>query len=105
MSELMDIGCEVEQAENGGLALEIARNSSDLKLVISDVRMPKMGGIELFEKILELKKDITLILMTGFSDQELPQLIKDSVFAAFPKPYDFDLFEETVAKAMNPKRD
>jgi YesN/AraC family two-component response regulator len=49
-------------------ALELfAREKESIDLVITDHTMPKMTGVQLAEKILQLKEDVPIILMTGYS--------------------------------------
>jgi len=42
------------------------KNSSSYSLVITDIRMPDMSGLELAKKLLEIKQDTKIILMTAF---------------------------------------
>ena len=64
------IGCEVvAEAANGTEALLKAREVKP-DLVISDIRMPEMDGLELGEKLMELYPEIKLIYLTAYSDFE-----------------------------------
>lgn len=63
---LSKAGYKTIQAENGKQALEMIQNTPDLNLVCSDIRMPIMTGIELFDNVKALK--IPFIMMTGFSE-------------------------------------
>lgn len=47
------------------------KNSSSYSLVITDIRMPGMSGLELAKKILEIKRDTKIILMTAFQVDSL----------------------------------
>src|SRR6185437_3367023 len=61
---------EVATAESGAAALELlARETFDL--VLSDVRMPGMNGVELFRRIRQLRPDCPVVLMTGFAIEGL----------------------------------
>ena len=59
----------VETAKNGLAALELAHRSKP-DIVITDVRMPKMDGIEFAVKIRELYPDVKIIFLSGYSDKE-----------------------------------
>jgi DNA-binding NtrC family response regulator len=87
-------GFDVSTAENGEAALELfGRETFDL--VLSDVRMPGMNGVELFRRIREMRPDFPVVLMTGFALEELiHDAIVEGVFAVLPKPFDV---EEVVA--------
>jgi two-component system response regulator (stage 0 sporulation protein F) len=65
--ELQDEGYEVEQASNGREAVEMVR-STKYDLVILDIRMPEMDGIEALGKILSRDKKIPIIIYTAYSN-------------------------------------
>lgn len=66
---------------NGQEALELYLQSmEDFQLIISDVRMPKMGGLELYERIRENSPEQQILLCTGYTDDpiftdELPDTV------------------------------
>lgn len=56
-------------------------------LVISDIRMPGMTGIELLKKIKEYDKRIEVIIMTAYGDLDTAiQCVNNRAYAFFPKP-------------------
>jgi DNA-binding response OmpR family regulator len=65
--ELEEEGYEVELAERGEEALEkISKAKPDL--VILDLRMPGMGGLEVLERIREQDKDLPVIICTAYGE-------------------------------------
>src|SRR5438067_2428193 len=78
----MSLGLEVDAAENGALALEMLakRNYS---LVVTDLRMPKVGGMKLIHEIRDRQIPVTIIVTTGHGS------IKDAVDAMRLGAYDF----------------
>ncbi len=60
----------VLQASDGLDALKIFE-TEDVDIVLCDVLMPNLGGLELLKKIKEQRPDQSVILMTGYSDKEL----------------------------------
>ncbi|MBF0199823.1 MAG: cache domain-containing protein [Desulfamplus sp.] len=65
---LQDYGYEVDTFDNGLDALiAFKKNPGYYDLVISDVTMPKMNGVELSRRILEIRPDIPIIICTGYS--------------------------------------
>jgi CheY-like chemotaxis protein len=64
---LVRAGFEVVEACHGRAALELARQSS-FDVVISDVRMPCMGGLELLERLMLEEPELPVVLMSGSSE-------------------------------------
>jgi len=67
MMELTEEGYEVDQAENGAEAVAKTRNN-DYDLIVMDIRMPEMDGIEALGKILSGSKKIPVIIYTAYSN-------------------------------------
>jgi two-component system, cell cycle sensor histidine kinase and response regulator CckA len=63
---LDDAGCRVLQAENGDVALAIARRlSRAVALVLSDINMPVMNGLEFAKRFRPLYPSVPILFMTG----------------------------------------
>jgi len=83
-------------------AVEILSNES-FDLIISDVQMPEMTGVQLFTTVQDLYPDIPVILITAFgSTEEAIRAVKAGAFHYFEKPMDdkLDLFWATVREAL-----
>ncbi|HOS39446.1 MAG TPA: response regulator [Spirochaetota bacterium] len=65
--ELQDEGYTVEQAANGKEAVEMVKKTK-YDLVVQDIRMPEMDGIETLGKILSRDKKIPIIIYTAYSN-------------------------------------
>lgn len=65
--ELQDRGFEVNQASNGKEAVDMVQQSQ-YDLVVMDIRMPEMDGIEALGKILSKDKKIPIIIYTAYSN-------------------------------------
>lgn len=63
---LSDFGHEVLSASGGAEAMEILGKTSKLDLVITDVRMPDISGIELAEVATQQRRDLKVILISGY---------------------------------------
>lgn len=71
-------------------------------LVISDVKMPKMDGIQLFEQILKLKfSNPLVILCTGFTEHESTSLLEKGLFKLIYKPFKLSDLEEVINLARS----
>jgi two-component system cell cycle sensor histidine kinase/response regulator CckA len=65
-------GHTVAEAADGRKALaKVEELGNDLRLVLSDIVMPHMNGVELTERLSVLRPDLPVILMSGYGPQEL----------------------------------
>ena len=98
---LEDEGFEVLTAPGGSEALEIHK-SSDLDLILTDMKMPKMDGIELLENIKENDPDLPVIMMTahGTVDKAV-EAIQKGAFTYVLKPFDNERLIIYVKKAAS----
>jgi CheY-like chemotaxis protein len=63
---LEGFGYEVVQATNGREALDLLPRHPDLRMIISDIRMPDMSGIELVDIATQRQRDLKVILISGY---------------------------------------
>lgn len=69
-------------------------------IILSDVRMPRMSGIEMAEKLQLVNPSLSIIFMSGYSDKEyLKAAIKLKAVSYVEKPIDLDELSETVLEA------
>lgn len=69
---LMDEGLDVISAEDGFQAIQMA-SECQIALILMDIRMPGMNGVEAFLKIKEILPDCTVVMMTGYAVEALIQ--------------------------------
>ncbi|MEK6564797.1 MAG: response regulator [Candidatus Omnitrophota bacterium] len=80
----------VVSAENGEDAIKIVEKEN-IKLILLDVMLPGMNGVEVLRKIKAINKDISVIMITGYPDEEkAKEAIREGVYDYIIKP--FDLF-------------
>ncbi|MCL5056939.1 MAG: response regulator [Actinobacteria bacterium] len=83
-------GHRVRLARNGNEAVEAVKASKP-DLVIMDVRMPQMGGIEALGKIKIISPETEVALMTAYVSAETVQMaFKKGALCCFTKPFDVD---------------
>jgi two-component system response regulator PilR (NtrC family) len=93
-------GHTVRAAENGREALELMR-ATPADLVVSDVRMPDMNGIELLRSARELFPAVEVVLMTAFANVDTArEAFLLGAYDFVQKPFDNDLLKETVTRAL-----
>ena len=91
----------VETAANGADALGILDEYVP-DIVITDVRMPRMNGIEMARAIQKRYPDISFIMMSGYSDREyLKEAIKLKAVSFIEKPISIPEVEESVRAAAD----
>ena len=90
----------IYEATNGLEALQII-NKKEIDIVISDIKMPKMSGLEFIEKCYKIYPDIQFIILSGFSDFDFAQqAIKFGVKDYLLKPIDKNILTETLSKVV-----
>ena len=93
-------GHSVRVAGNGNEAIALLREEP-ADLLLSDIRMPDMGGIDLLKAARELKPDIEVIMMTAFANVDTArEAFLLGAFDFVQKPFDNELLKETVARAL-----
>ena len=65
--ELAEAGYEVVKASNGKIAIDLVKNDN-FDLIIMDIRMPEMDGIETLGKVITMEKKIPVIIYTAYSN-------------------------------------
>lgn len=100
--QLKDSGYEIVMAEDGEQAIQLLKNEQDLTIdvIICDVRMPKVNGVEAVAYIRQEHPSIPVIVLTGFPDVKLAvNFMEKGVFDYLVKPVEKEKLIETVAKA------
>jgi two-component system response regulator AtoC len=81
----------------GGEALEKIKKEKDIKLLLLDVRLPDINGIEVLRKIVEINKDTEIIMITGFPDEAIAkQAMELGAYDYIVKPFDLAYLELCV---------
>jgi len=91
-------GYQAASAYDGLKALELVKQNS-FDLVLMDVKMPVMDGVEVFKKIKEIVPDISVIMITAFAVEELiREALREGAFGYLKKPLDFDRLFKLIEK-------
>jgi DNA-binding NtrC family response regulator len=92
-------GYRVECAENATKALSILESDS-FDIVLADIKMPGMDGLEMLKRIKSLRKDSIVIIMTAFATVDTAvQALKDGAFDYVTKPFDPDDLSHLIRNA------
>jgi len=93
-------GHAVDLAENGLDALEKFQ-AQPFDLVITDVRMPRMDGMQLLREIKKRSSRVPVIVVTGYGTVEnAVEAMREGAFDYVLKPFSLDLIEEIVLRAL-----
>jgi len=93
-------GYDTFQAANGLQALEIL-NGHVPDLVLLDMKIPGMDGIEILKRMKVLQPDIKVIIMTAYGELDMIQEAMDlGAITHFAKPFDIDDIRKAVAKHL-----
>ncbi len=92
-------GYEVITAHDGFKALDLVKRNN-FSLVLMDVKMPAMDGVETFKKVKQIAPDIPVIMVTAFAVEDLiREALREGAFGTLSKPLDFDDLVELIARA------
>jgi len=88
------LGYEVISTSNGRTALNLYNTTFDL--VITDLVMPEMGGVELIQRLRDQNPEVKCIAITGFSNLEIPEGIP-----VLNKPFSTTLLLQNITEVLN----
>ncbi|MDP3912672.1 MAG: sigma-54 dependent transcriptional regulator [Bacteroidota bacterium] len=94
-------GYRVECAENAKKALSMLE-SDNFDIILADIKMPGMDGLEMLKRIKSLRKESIVIMMTAFATVDTAvQALKDGAFDYVTKPFDPDDLSHLIRNASN----
>jgi len=97
---LLKVGYETVSAESGSEALSLF-SGGDFDIVITDVRMPGLSGIELLRRIRKMAPDLPVIVITAFGDMETAmEAMREGACYFIVKPFERDHLLLAVEKAL-----
>lgn len=98
-------GFSVTTITNSSEALEEIKAKRDFDVIIADIRMPKVSGIDLLREANAQNMNYQFILITGFYSLLSPDILKSlNPFGFIKKPFDINTLIDTVEKALQKKR-
>lgn len=102
---LSEEGYEVNLAENGYQALEKIKvadaKKENFHLVLLDICMPGIDGVETFKEIKKISPRTDVIMMTAFTvEQQVEEAMREGAFAVVYKPFDLNILLNHIEKAL-----
>jgi PAS domain S-box-containing protein len=96
---LKQFECELLYAENGAQAVKLCKQNQDIKLVLMDINMPIMNGVDAMREIRKFRPSLPIIAQSGFILGSKNDLIENEGFnAVLSKPYSKDEVYEALDK-------
>lgn len=94
----------VQEAEDGLQGIELVKNE-DFDLILCDIKMPKMDGVEVLEAVKKMKPEIPMVMISGHGDLETAiQTMRLGAFDYISKPPDLNRLLNTVRNALDKKQ-
>lgn len=93
----------VLSGKSGFHGLQLLEEHKDVKIVISDMKMPGMDGLEFIKKAYVLYPGIVFFILTGYDiTEEIETALKNRlIYKYFQKPFRMNEIEEAISKAIN----
>jgi len=108
MREFLEImlakeGFAVTVADSGDKALALCRKNA-FDLIVTDIRMPKMDGIEFLRRVKDLNPDLPVVLITGFASAETAlSAMKEGAYDYVEKDFQIEDLMKVIRNALDQK--
>lgn len=101
LNEVLDReGFTILQAPNGPIALELVKEHKP-DLILLDMKIPGMDGLEILRNIRKMEVDTKVIMMTAYGELDLIQeAMEMGALAHFTKPFDIDELRHAVQEQL-----
>jgi len=97
-------GYEVTGLEKGAEALQMIRSRS-FNVIVTDIRLPDVGGLEILELAKEINPEVAVIVMTGYTGIETAvNAVNNGAYAYFVKPVNPDEIKTIIANALKQQK-
>jgi two-component system cell cycle sensor histidine kinase/response regulator CckA len=98
---LVEHGFDVHEAADGAEALDLVRAMYDrLDLVVSDIVMPKVNGVELLKQLAIAQPNLPVILMSGYAGPELAERGIQAPCSILAKPFSAETLVAEVRRCI-----
>jgi len=96
----IDSGFDADIAKNGKEGLDLALKN-DYSLILSDVHMPEMSGMEMISKLRMSNKDVPVIMMDSLPNKQARLAAESGAQGCLAKPFDLDELRIMVEQITN----
>jgi putative two-component system response regulator len=82
-------------------ALSLAARYPDPALVLTDIRMPGVGGVELLHRLKQNNRNVQVVMVSSHQDLEtVRRCLREGAYDYLLKPFDWELLSNTVSRAL-----
>jgi DNA-binding NtrC family response regulator len=93
------------QAYDGMQAIDMVKNNRDLDVILCDLKMPGMDGIDLISRIRSANKNVPMIIITAAAPQNVCAAMKNGANGFLVKPIDLEQLIISLKNAINSKKE
>jgi CheY-like chemotaxis protein len=98
-------GFETMTAKDGLEALERVK-AARFDVILMDIKMPNMDGVETYRRIKEIHPDVIVVMMTAYTmSEKVKQALEEGAYSVLYKPLDLEKVVELIGKAMDASND
>jgi two-component system cell cycle sensor histidine kinase/response regulator CckA len=98
---LAEHGFEVHQAANGAEALDLAQGADNrIDVVVSDIVMPRLNGVELMRQLALVRPQLPVILMSGYAGPQLAERGIEAPCSILAKPFSAEALVAEVRRCI-----
>jgi CheY-like chemotaxis protein len=102
LSEMLEVFDYESIRANDGMEAIDKIEQGDFNLVITDMRMPKMSGLDLLQKIKEKKPDLPVVVISGYAlDEEGSNLLSSKADGFLNKPFKMSDIEQLLNQVLS----
>jgi CheY-like chemotaxis protein len=98
---LTQSGYRCMEASDGTEALRLIEDGDGVKLVLTDMIMPRMGGPELAHHISRLRPDVRIIFMSGYTDDPIVRSVEHTPSIFLAKPFTTATLMEKIRQSLD----
>ncbi|MGR3302037.1 MAG: response regulator [Candidatus Scalindua sp.] len=102
IKEIIELeGYDAEAVYDGSEVLDAVKGNG-FDLILMDIRMPGMDGVETFMKIKEISPETPVIMMTAYAEEErIKTALREGAFGTYQKPLDYERLFCSIKKAIH----
>jgi len=105
VSQLQFLGFKARQTGDGREAMAVARGSEPPSLVLLDIEMPGISGVELLGQIKKIDEDIQVVMVSGLRDLgTVRQCLRAGAYDYLAKPFELEDLHNTATRALERRR-